>query len=167
MTPTPQPQPSAETRARGRKLLHGEARRGKLSPEFNAWRGIIGRCTSSTHADYAGYGGRGIKVCHRWLISFQDFLEDVGRKPSAGHQIGRINNDGDYEPSNVRWETAKEQANNRRSSVLLTYLGETKSAQQWADQYGLTKFQLRDRLKRGWSLERSLLTAVKQYAPRI
>lgn len=80
------------------------------------WRGMIRRCTNSTATGYKGYGGRGIKVCSRWMNSFEDFKKDMGERPTPKHSIDRINNDGNYEPGNVKWSTRTEQMNNKRCS---------------------------------------------------
>jgi hypothetical protein len=74
---------------------------------------MIGRCTNPRATDYRFYGGRGIQVCDRWRHSFPVFLADMGERP-LGTTLDRINNDGDYEPGNVRWATPKQQAANRR-----------------------------------------------------
>jgi hypothetical protein len=78
------------------------------------------RCHCSTKQDYAEYGGRGITVCERWQ-SFENFLADMGPRPSPKHSIDRINNNGNYEPSNCRWATAKEQVANRRPNRKRLY----------------------------------------------
>ncbi len=84
------------------------------TPEHNAWRHMWNRCLKIEHKQYNYYGGRGIKVCSDWK-DFELFLNDMGLRPSDKHSLDRINNDGDYKPSNCRWATAKQQAKNRRT----------------------------------------------------
>jgi len=83
-------------------------------PLYNTYMGMIDRCHNPASAAYPNYGGRGIVVCERWRNSFTDFVADVGPKPSRHYSIDRVDNDGNYEPSNVRWATRLDQLNNRR-----------------------------------------------------
>lgn len=89
---------------------HGQSR----TPEYRAWARMIHRCYHSGDIKYPLYGGRGIRVCDRWLNSFETFASDMGPRPSSGHSLDRKNSDGMYEPSNCRWATLSEQNKNRR-----------------------------------------------------
>lgn len=112
----------------------------KLKPIWNA---ILNRCTNPNDSAYKNYGGRGIKVCDRWRESYQNFLADLGPKPSKKHSIDRINNDGHYEPGNVKWATRIQQQNNTRTNKLITYKGKTQSLSMWCR-------ELRLNYKRTW-----------------
>jgi hypothetical protein len=93
----------------------------KPSPEKEAWYGIRRRCLNPNHRGYPNYGGRGIQICERWLSSFQNFYADMGPKPTPEHSLDRIDNDGDYEPTNCRWTTRQVQNNNRRGRKKAAY----------------------------------------------
>ncbi len=101
-------------RERVREILttHGESARGKWTPEFQAWAAMRKRCGSGFRQRQY-YADRGITVCKRW-DAYETFLADMGRRPSPDHSIDRINNDGNYEPSNCRWATRSEQQRNKR-----------------------------------------------------
>jgi hypothetical protein len=104
---------------------HGEARRRSMTAEYRCWRGIKDRCLRRRSPSFNNYGGRGIRVCDRWLngdgsrSGYECFLADVGRRPSPLHSLDRINNDGHYEPGNVRWATRMQQRLNRRDTAML------------------------------------------------
>ena len=99
---------------------HGHTRAGWQSPTYLTWHGMIQRCTNVKHSSYAKYGGRGILVCDQWL-QFDAFIADVGLRPD-GKTLDRVNVNGNYEPSNVRWATRSEQARNRRDTKLTPQL---------------------------------------------
>jgi len=117
---------------------------------------MIQRCTSPNNHAYDRYGGRGIKVCDRWLNSFESFLADMGDKPSSECSLDRIDNNGNYEPSNCRWATATEQMRNRSNSIHLTMNGETLPAAEWAEKLGIPLSRIHARIKHGFSVEQTL-----------
>lgn len=94
---------------------HGESNK---TAEYKAWKDMKKRCYQPTYINWANYGGRGIRVCEAWHW-YPYFLEDMGRKPSSAYSLDRINNEGNYEPNNCKWSTAKEQAQNRRTSLIV------------------------------------------------
>lgn len=114
---------------------HGESN----SSEWKIWNKMIIRCTNPKHDKYKNYGAKGITVCERWLDKekgFINFLEDMGKKPKR-HQIDRINNNGNYEPSNCRWVTRKQNCRNKSTNVLYSYQGKTQTMIEWAEEYNL------------------------------
>lgn len=103
-------------RIRERSLKHGHTKQYKLSPEYQSWRSMIKRCTQIKNVAYHNYGGRGIKVCDRWIERFENFFEDMGKKPSPNQSLDRIDVNGNYEPGNCKWSTGFEQSRNQRLS---------------------------------------------------
>lgn len=126
-------------------------------PEYEIWGGIKSRCHCKTATGYKNYGGRGIQVCERWRASFSAFLADVGPRPSPQHSLDRFpNNDGNYEPGNVRWATPSQQHNNKRTNVRLTFNGQERTLKQWEEHLGLGRGTLWGRLNAGWTLQAAL-----------
>lgn len=119
------------------------------STEYESWRGLKGRCLNPKNKKWARYGGRGITVCERWMV-FENFFADMGKKPSPRHSVDRINNDGNYEPSNCRWATPLEQRHNNSRWTWVTIKGERLKVADWARKIGVAESCLRRRLAKGW-----------------
>jgi hypothetical protein len=114
-----------------------------------------------SNKQYPNYGGRGIKICDRWLDSFENFYADMGDPPTSKHQIDRIDNDGPYSPENCRWATAKENGRNKRTCNFISYKGEIKTLTECAEDKGMLRKTLHNRIYRsGWSIEKALETPV-------
>jgi hypothetical protein len=139
---------------------HGLSR----TPEHKRWKGMIGRCHNPNQSNYSCYGGRGIKVCERWLgpNGYQNFLADMGRRPSDKHSIDRIDVNGDYCPENCRWATRTQQNNNTRRNIVLTHAGRSMTMAEWSREVGMPPTMIKQRLKRGWSVEEALTTPVRE-----
>ena len=116
---------------------------------------MLQRCENPDNIAYYKYGERGITVCKRWH-DFWKFAEDMGERPSPSHSIERRDNSLGYAPDNCCWATHKEQAFNRRSTVLITWNDETKSVKQWADFLGTSPGYIYQRLKKGWNPQDAL-----------
>jgi hypothetical protein len=99
-------------------LKHGRNKRGKKMPEYISWQAMKRRCYNEKNDNYRYYGGRGIKVCDNWINSFTNFFEDMGERPK-GYTLDRIDPYGNYEPSNCRWATYKQQSNNQRKTISI------------------------------------------------
>jgi hypothetical protein len=137
------------------KISTANSRHGKSrTTVHNIWLSMRQRCEDERCKAFEAYGGRGIRVCEEWQ-KFEQFLVDMG-EPSAGMSIERIDNDKGYAPSNCRWATKREQANNRRSSVLLQFNGKRMTQAAWERELGLSPGRIYDRLYKGWTLERAL-----------
>lgn len=135
----------------------------KATPEYNTWCGIIQRCTNPGATKYASYGGRGIRICNEWRHDFGAFLRHVGKRPGIGYTLERIDNNGHYEPGNVRWATAKEQARNTRNNHLVEFRGETKTIAEWCEITGVSYSAAMYRLSRGWDAERVFTQPVRRW----
>jgi hypothetical protein len=116
---------------------------------------MLYRCVNRSHFAYQQYGGRGITVCQEW-IKFDGFYKDMGDRPSSSHSIERIDTNGNYEPSNCRWATAREQARNRRNNRHISIDGETHCISEWAEKLDIKNTTIRERLNRGWTEREAL-----------
>jgi hypothetical protein len=144
-----------------RMTKHGHANAGKYSPTYRSWAMMLNRCRSKRAIRYCDYGGRGIIVCKRWY-SFENFLSDMGERPSRCSIDRYPNNDGNYEPGNCRWANNMEQGSNTRKCKFHAFNGETKHISEWARKYGIGVSTLSHRIRIGWSIEKALTTPVIQ-----
>jgi len=136
--------------------LHNKKEAGSLTrrSEYNTWENMKSRCYNKNNKCYHYYGGRGIKVCDRWLNSFENFYIDMGKKPTPKHSIDRFpNNNGNYEPSNCRWATQKQQVGNRRNNVFFQFNNETKLISEWASILNIDHAKLSYHLRKGRSID--------------
>lgn len=156
-----------ETKVSGRHLRMGQTtscgclqkeqvaarsvRHGKEGTKvYRAWHGMLYRCQNPRARMWKRYGGRGITVCERWQ-KFENFYADMGEPPTPAHSLDRVNNDGNYEPGNVRWTTMDVQGANRSNSVLITHEGRTLTLAGWARALGLRPGTLKARHYAGWA----------------
>lgn len=135
-------------------LKHGHSVRDKQNSAYSSWTAMRNRCKNKYHHAYHLYGGRGIGICKRWN-DFESFLEDMGDRPK-GMQIDRIDNNGNYEPSNCRWATPKQQSRNRATNRFLIVDGVSKCVSEWSEIAGTKKTTIRERLRRGWNAKDSI-----------
>lgn len=159
--------PEGEANRSKANTKHGHTGGGCQSQEYKAWADIKGRCTNPNVRNYKHYGARGIRVC-QWFMVFNNFLAELGIKPTKKHSIDRRNNDGHYScghcdecianswPSNCHWVTNKEQQRNRRDNKLLTLNGKIQSMAAWIEELGVCRATVSYRLRKGWSEQRAL-----------
>lgn len=138
-------------------IKHGHCRHGTVSVEYRAWVHMKDRCLNPRCKIYPYYGGRGIKVCRRWLNSYPNFYSDMGNRPN-GMTLERKNNRLGYSPANCAWAPMVEQGNNKRSNRLLTYNGKTRTVRQWEKEIGSCEGFIAARIWRGWSPKRAIET---------
>ena len=122
--------------------------------EYGVWRNMIYRCNNINCKKYKLYGGRGIKVCDRWAISFENFINDIGFRPSNKHSLDRFpNKDGNYEPSNCRWADIYEQNSNTNRNIYYELNGEKKILSQYAKDWGVNYSAVHNHINNGESIE--------------
>lgn len=137
-----------------RNKTHGKSR----TPTYQCWINMRSRCKFKSVTSFKDYGGRGIKVCDRWINSFENFLADMGDKPD-GMEIDRKDTNGNYTPENCQWSTPLDQSNNRRNNVIVTYAGERLTMSQLARNIGMDYLKLYKRIVlRGWEVNRAVET---------
>lgn len=142
-------------------LLESRTTHGKyLTPEYRTWGAMLARCCNKNLKHYQRYGGRGIQVCERWH-EFKNFLADMGNRPSAQHSLDRIDSNGNYEPSNCRWATPKEQSRNVHTNRLIEFNGKTQCLSAWAEELGIHYSTLQGRIRR-WPIEKALTVKVRE-----
>lgn len=147
-----------ELLTKGIHTIHGNSRH----PLFFIWFQMIERCRNPKSHSYKDYGGRGISVCDRWADSFKAFVEDMGPRPE-GHCIERVDNSRNYEPSNCRWATRKEESWNTRRNYMIEFRGENRCLAEWSGLTGIPYNTLRARVcKYGWDAEKALTTPIKR-----
>lgn len=147
-------------------------RRGKCNPNykhgcrhtrlFSVWANIKSRCFNENASHYNRYGARGIVICEEWRNNFKAFYDWAMVNGYTDElTIDRIDNNGNYCPENCRWVTVKEQSRNKSTNHLFTVFGITKSLIEWCEKYHIHYKTVRDRLKRGWDIERALTEKVQ------
>lgn len=135
-----------------RNTKHGMTVRGApRPPEYSAWCHMIGRCEDQNDKHFADYGGRGVTVCAEWRHDFLAFLRDIGPRPSGRHSVDRIDNDGNYQPGNVKWSTPVEQGRNKRNNRLIEIDGEVATLPYWSERSGVMADTIWRRIERGVS----------------
>lgn len=143
-----------------RSMKSSKATQRIRHPLYSTWASMKDRCSNSNHRNYACYGGKGIRVCERWM-KFHNFLEDMGPKPSPLHTIDRIDSHGDYEPGNCRWADPITQGQNTSRVKNININGQVKCLAEWARHFNIKKATVKSRIKAGWSIESALNTPVK------
>lgn len=152
-----------EVLARGKRPTHGgsvgQSATGKISSEYAAWRSMKARTQRETDGSFKHYGARGIKVCERWLESFENFIADMGYKPSPEYTLERRDVDGNYSPENCYWATRITQGRNKRNNLRITIGSETLCLVEWSERSGVQASTLQRRYYAGWPPDKFLLPA--------
>lgn len=144
------------------RVTHGHTSCRRSTPEYRAWKAMKGRCLDPNNISYKNYGGRGVTVCDEWLHDYPSFLKEIGKRPSKNHSVDRINNNGNYEPGNVRWATRKEQRRNSDRVHPVTINGITRLICDWAAVSGVPEESISARIRHGWDLKRSVFQPIQK-----
>lgn len=149
------------SREMSRKIGENNATHGKSkTATYKSWSSMRDRCLNPNDSNFSEYGGRGLKICDRWLASFENFYDDMGERP-AELTIERRDNELGYSPENCYWGTRKQQQRNRRNNRLVTYNGMTMCVTAWDEHLGFPLNTVGQRLTRGWSVEKAITTPSK------
>jgi len=150
--------------AKQNALKHG----GSKTRLYNIWYGIIRRTEDYTRRDYKDYGGRGIRMCKEWRADFAVFRDwALASGYEDGLSIDRIDPDGNYCPENCRWSTRSTQENNKRHNVVITAHGKTLTAAEWERETGIPAYQIRKRIRLGWSEEKAVTEPISKKHQRL
>lgn len=141
--------------------------RGSGTLTWLRWRSMLNRCTMPNAKSYPRYGGRGIKVCDRWLHDYPAFLVDMGECPGPEWTLEREDNDVGYQPDNCKWATRKEQNRNTSRNRVLQHRGLALCITEWSERSGINFRTIMTRLSKGWSVEKTLETPVAPRKPRM
>lgn len=136
---------------------HKPNRKRPGSAEYQAWVNMRQRCLNPKHPSFKDYGERGIVICEQWS-TFEQFLFDMGLRPSSLHSIERIKNDDGYKLENCKWAVKFEQQNNTRHNNFLEYNGKKQNIKRWSEELGIPQNTIVTRLTRGWTVARALST---------
>lgn len=147
-------------------MTHGNYKHGMIFTRmYKIWANMKGRCFRKNNINYKNYGGRGIKICKRWL-NFENFYEDMREGYSEKLTLDRVDNNGDYEPSNCRWATYKQQCRNTRKNVLYKYGGEKFHSADVFNKFGIKRQTFEKRVRDlGWSVEDAIETPISYNHP--
>lgn len=134
-------------------------------PEYQVWKAMRARCLRPSSSGFHKYGARGITICKKW-DDFTVFFEDMGSRPSSIHSIDRIDNNGNYKPSNCRWAMPKQQARNKRNVPTVIWDGTTTTLVDLCDRFSISIKTVRNRLRTGWELTAALKTPASKTGHR-